>query len=373
MKFDPLPVPVTNNAVTSVKSRGSLLLYSLMGMGAKKTWDAASNAAYTLDPYTGKWAEMHSVPGTVGRLAATAVGAREHVFLFGGYVVDGQGGETTLPDVNVYEPLTDRWFRAEDLPVAVDDSVAGVYRDRYIYMVSGWSKTDAVNNVQLYDAQKNKWSQATPIPGTPVFGHAGAIVGDTIVYIDGAHKNATGAQPKYITSDECWMGKIDHHDLTKIQWTKLPSHPGTARYRIAAGGSEKDQKIYFSGGTDNPYNYNGIGYNGEPAEPSPVTFAFNVRTSKWETVNLHTPQPTMDHRGLVVYPRRISDHRRHGEGTAGHVASDRPAQSRKNKIARVGRALCSEAFDLGFDFPRLDKVGAGALARRLLNSTLGSG
>ncbi len=193
VKFDPLPVPATNNAVTSVKSRGSLLLYSLMGMGAKKTWDAVSNAAYTLDPYTGKWAEMHSVPGTVGRLAATAVGAREHVFLFGGYVVDGQGGENTLPDVNVYEPLTDRWFRAEDLPVAVDDSVAGVYRDRYIYIVSGWSKTDAVNNVQLYDAQKNKWSQATPIPGTPVFGHAGAVVGDTIVYIDGVHKNASGS------------------------------------------------------------------------------------------------------------------------------------------------------------------------------------
>ena len=101
------------------------------------------------------------------------------------------------------------------------------------------------------------------------------------------------------------MGKIDHHDLTKIQWTKLPNHPGTARYRIAAGGSEKDQKIYFSGGTDNPYNYNGIGYNGEPAEPSPVTFAFNLRTGKWETINLHTPQPTMDHRGLVAIPEGL--------------------------------------------------------------------
>ena len=27
-----------------------------MGMGAKKTWDATTNAAYTLDPDTGKWA-----------------------------------------------------------------------------------------------------------------------------------------------------------------------------------------------------------------------------------------------------------------------------------------------------------------------------
>jgi N-acetylneuraminic acid mutarotase len=306
-KLEPLPVPLSNNAVASVKSRGSLLLYSMMGMGPKKTWDAASNSAYMLDPDadTPKWVGVRSVPGTVGRLAATAVGAREHIFLFGGYVVDAQGGETTLPDVNTYEPLTDRWFRAEDMPVAVDDSVAGAYRDRYIYVVSGWSKTDAVHDVQVYDAEKNRWSQATPTPGTPVFGHAGAVVGDTIVYIDGAYKNPAGGPPKYVPSDECWMGKIDHHDRSKIQWSKLPNHPGTARYRIAAGGSEKDEKIYFSGGTDNPYNYNGVGYNEVPAEPSSVTFAFNVRTSKWETINEHTPQPTMDHRGLLVLPEGL--------------------------------------------------------------------
>jgi N-acetylneuraminic acid mutarotase len=305
LKFDPLPVPLSNNAVATVKSRGALLLFSLMGMGAKKTWDATSNSAYSLDPDTGKWTELHSVPGTVGRLAATAVGAREHVFLFGGYVVDGQGGEKTVPDVNVYEPLTDRWFRAEDMPTAVDDSVAGVYRDRYIYLVSGWSKTEAVRDVQVYDAEKNTWSKATPIPGTPVFGHAGAVVGDTIVYIDGAQNNPAGGEPKYIASDECWMGKIDHHDLTKIHWTKLPSHPGTARYRIAAGGSEKDQKVYFTGGTDNPYNYNGVGYNGVPAEPSPVTFAFNLRSGKWETINENTSHPTMDHRGMLVFPEAL--------------------------------------------------------------------
>ena len=73
------------------------------------------------------------------------------------------------------------------------------------------------------------------------------------------------------------VGKIDHHDLTKIQWSKLPNHPGTARYRIAAGGWEKDDLIYFSGGRTIP-NFNGIGYDGRAAEPSPVTFAFSVRS-----------------------------------------------------------------------------------------------
>jgi N-acetylneuraminic acid mutarotase len=301
LELDPLPAALSNNAVAQVKSRGALYLFSMMGIGPKKTWDAISNSAYVLDPDTAKWEEMRAVPGTAGRIAAVAVGAREHVFLFGGYVVDARGGETTIQDLNVYEPLTNRWFRGADVPIPVDDSVAGVYRDRYIYLVSGWSKTDAaVRDVQLYDAEKNKWAQATQIPGRPVFGHAGGVVGDTIVYIDGAYKNPASDRPKYVVSDECWIGKIDHHDVTKIQWSKLPAHPGTARYRIAAGGSEKDQMIYFSGGSATAYNFNGIGYDGQPAEPSAVTFAFNLKANKWETINAETPNPTMDHRGLLV-------------------------------------------------------------------------
>ena len=304
-KFEPLPTLLSNNAVAEVKTRGSLLLYSFMGIGPKKTWDAVTRAGYYLDIDTGKWSLTHPVPGTAGRIAAVAAGARDHIFLFGGYAVDAQGGEITVPDVNVYEPLRDLWFRGADIPVPVDDSVAGVYHDRFIYLISGWSKTDAARDVQIYDAEKNKWLQGTPIPGTPVFGHAGGLVGDTIVYVDGAHKNPSADQPKYVASDECWMGKIDHHDPTKILWTKLPNHPGNARYRIATGSSEKDQMIYFSGGSDNPYNFNGIGYDGKPSEPSPVTFAFNARTAKWETLSQITPNPTMDHRGLLVLPEGL--------------------------------------------------------------------
>ncbi len=304
-KFAPLPAPVSNNALASLKFNRRLHIFSFMGMGPKKTWDAITNAAYDLDTGTGKWTQLHPVPGPAGRIAAAAIGARDHVFLFGGYVVDAQGGETTVPDVSVYQPLTGHWFRAADIPVPVDDSVIGVYRDRYIYLVSGWSKTEAVRNVQVYDAEKNRWLQATPIPGTPVFGHAGALVDDTIVYVDGAYKNSTGSKPRYVASEECWIGKIDHHDPTKIQWTKLPNHPGTARYRIAAGGSDKDEKLYFAGGSDNPYNYDGIGYDGRPSEPSPTTFAFNLRTSKWEVINEHTSDPTMDRRGLIVMPQGL--------------------------------------------------------------------
>jgi len=303
--LDPLPTPITNNAVASLKVHGQVVIFSLMGMGAKKTWDAVTNSVFALDLETGKWTEMRAVPGAVGRIGASAIGAGDQIFLFGGYVVDAQGGETTVPDGNVYEAEVGRWYRAADIPVPVDDSVIGIYRERYVYLISGWSKNDAVKNVQIYDSQTNTWQQGTPLAGTPVFGHAGALVGDTIIYVDGAYKNPAGAKPKFIASDECWMGKIDHKNPAKITWSKLPPHPGSARYRIAAGSAEHDNKVYFSGGSSDPYNFNGIGYDGKPAEPSPVTFAYNLHSQKWETINEKTPDPTMDHRGLLVTPEGL--------------------------------------------------------------------
>src|SRR5437868_13058146 len=83
----PLPAPVSNNAVAALKIKGSLLLFSFMGIGPKKTWDAITNAAYSLDTDEGKWLQTRAVPGTAGRIAAVAATAREQVFLFGGYVV----------------------------------------------------------------------------------------------------------------------------------------------------------------------------------------------------------------------------------------------------------------------------------------------
>ena len=147
---------------------------------------------------------------------------------------------TTVSDLDVFVPVENRYYRGKDIPVPVADAVVGLYRDRYIFLIGGWStsKNDTVRNVQIYDTDKDTWMQATPIPGAPVFGHAGAIIGDVIVYVDGAYKNASGIGPKYLTSNECWVGEIPNSkkgDITKIEWTKLPPHPGNARYRIAAG------------------------------------------------------------------------------------------------------------------------------------------
>jgi len=295
-KIPAMPGAVTSNAVASLK--GGLEVYSLMGLGTKKTWDDVTNKVYQLRMRSGKWVEGPPVPGVAGRLGASAIGAKGQIFLFGGYTIDGQGNEFVLPDVNSYIPQEHRWFRAEDIPTPVDSAVIGVTHDRYAYLVGGRSKNGPVNIVQVYDAEKNTWSQATAVPRTPVFGHAGAITDDTIVYVDGAKKDP--GNNKYVASDECWMGKIDHKDPNKIEWSKLPAHPGPGRFGIIAGAA--DHKVLFSGGTLVPHNFKGLDADGKQAEISSATFVYELHGSRWETIAEDTYDVRSDSRGILFTP-----------------------------------------------------------------------
>ena len=90
---------------------------------------------------------------------------------------------------------------------------------------------------------------------------------DAIVYVDGAKKNPAAGNP-FVVSDECWMGKIDKKDPNKIEWSKLPPHPGPGRFGIVAGAGGRIAEILFSGGTTNLHNYKGLDYDGKLAEIS---------------------------------------------------------------------------------------------------------
>ena len=61
-----MPAEVSGNAVASLKN--GIEVYSLMGIGTKKTWDDISNKMYVLRFKTGKWTEGRAVPGVAGRL-----------------------------------------------------------------------------------------------------------------------------------------------------------------------------------------------------------------------------------------------------------------------------------------------------------------
>ena len=123
-ELPPLPVPVTNNAVTAVHVEKQDLVYSFMGLGEQKKPDSVLNDSYALNLRYGKWTTVRSAPGT-GRLGAVAVTVGDEVFLLGGFVPDRTGLQAILSDVAVYDPIGLRWYRAPDRKAA-----ASPYRTR---------------------------------------------------------------------------------------------------------------------------------------------------------------------------------------------------------------------------------------------------
>jgi N-acetylneuraminic acid mutarotase len=237
------------------------------------------------------------VPGPTGRLAAAAAGLGDRVYLFGGYTVDAEGGEVSVADLDIYDAASDTYSKGKPFPLPVDDAVLGVWRDSLIFIVSGWSQRDNVAEVQIYDPAADAWQAATPIPGPPVFGHAGAIVDDAIVYCDGVRVDPERS-PRFVMAEACYRGDIDPANPSRIGWRELVRHPGPARYRMAAGALPEAGLVVFAGGTDNPYNFNGIGYDGVASDASVSAYAYDVQRDGWiELTDLSVP--TMDHRALV--------------------------------------------------------------------------
>lgn len=301
----PLPEPVANNAVASVGVGESQYFISFMGLGPGKGYRDVHNRVWTLKLGEDQWRQGSPVPSSLtlkGRLASVAVGVGEYAYLFGGYTVAEDHSEVSSPDNFRYQPQLDEYKRIAATPVPTDDAVALAFRDRYIYLVSGWHNDGNVNLVQVYDIETDRWSQASPFLGAPVFGHAGGIVDATMVICDGVRVQPRPDKRRgFAAETACYTGTIDAGNPLKIDWRTIPHPTGKARYRMAAIGLDHSGRgVLFAGGSDNPYNYNGVGYNDVPSEPDAGLWFFDVAQRRWSQHRLDTA--TMDHRGLLLQP-----------------------------------------------------------------------
>ena len=67
---------------------------------------------------------------------------------------------------------------------------------------------------------------------------------------------------------------------------------------MGASGDPENNRVVFFGGADNPYNYNGIGYDGVPANASDLMFAFDFDADAWIEIG-RADKAVMDLRGLM--------------------------------------------------------------------------
>ena len=291
-----LPQAVTNNAVALVNQENGLELYSFNGLSSGKTWQDINNTGYRYSK--NKWQQLNMPETSQKVLASTAVSIGTKVYLIGGYTVDANKQEKSMPEIFVLDTLSQKWSTATTMPVPVDDTVALVYANRYIYLISGWHDDDNVSLVQVYDTQDDSWFNASDYPAPAVFGHAGGIVKNQMIVCDGVKVVTTTSPRKFVSSPICMKGVINESQPQLVDWQVMAHHSGTAYYRMAATDQESHHRVVFAGGSNNPYNYNGMGYNGIASEASALIYVYDVNTEKWQQ-HKNIIGKNMDHRALL--------------------------------------------------------------------------
>lgn len=308
-----LPEPVSNNAVASISVDDRVYLLSFMGLGEEKTHKDVHSNAFSLDLSGGtselNWQALPDVPASIlpkGRLASVAIGINDTAYLFGGYTVDAKHNEISSPDNFSFDIRSQKYTPLANMAVPVDDAVAAAYKERFIYIISGWHNDGNVNLVQVYDTHEDTWRQATPFPGEAVFGHSGGIVNNSLIICDGVKVEWAGkSRRQFLPEPACFRGEINHTSHLKITWRKIKHPTGKARYRMAAIGSQQHEGVFFYGGSNTPYNYNGIGYDGNPAAPSSALWFYDLSANQWtiETRDI----ASMDHRAALLINNKEID------------------------------------------------------------------
>jgi len=311
-----LPLAVSNNAVCArTRSDGSWVAYSFMGITDPDDVTTITPRCHAYDSRLETWRRIADAPLFEGRarIAANAVTIDGRVFLVGGYTVDPEThAEATDPRLLEYLPEEDRFVERAPPPVPVDDTVVGVWQDRYLYLVSGWHGPEKTNTtaVQVYDAERDAWQMATPIPApTPgLFGHTGGVAGRLLLYMDGAAIERTDDGRRFVINDRAFAASLNTRDPTELEWRELGPHPGEPTYRAAPTPGGVDRLVVL-GGTQNPYNISGVGYDARPSRPLDQVLSFDPDAISdrpgggWALIEPSGSRPpTMDHRALAPTP-----------------------------------------------------------------------
>jgi len=288
-----MPFPIANNAVTQGEMGGNQYVFSFGGIDTTKIYSGINKRAFRYDVTNDVWDEIDTLPVVLPLIASSANTVKNKIYILGGYHVLSNGNETSSDEVIIYDPETDTYEpNGTAIPVSIDDQSQCVWRDSLIYVITGWSNFGNVPDVQIYNPALDSWSEGTDISTDNTFrafGSSGFIIGDTIFYHGGASMGLN-----FPARDELRKGIIDPNDPTQITWTLEESAPKT-NYRSAC--LSHGNNIFWVGGSETSYNYNGVAYNGTGGvEPTYAIARYDALNQNWYEGD-GSPYGIMDLRG----------------------------------------------------------------------------
>lgn len=298
--FQEMPVlePVSNNAVVGITIDGVDKVYSFTGIDDTKQWDGIHLRAFTYNTNSQVWATLPDVPDTQGKIGVAASPVDTMIYIMGGYHVNSNGTEVTSAKVHRFDAKNDVFIAdGQDIPVPTDDHVQAVWKDSLIFLVTGWSNSGNIPEVQIYNPYTDSWQMGTSVPNNQnykSFGASGTIIGDTLFYFGGANSDSfTFAAQKYLRK-----GFINPNDPTQITWSDIETD--SVGYRSAC--VIANNRPYWIGGSNITYNYNGIAYNNSGGVPPSKRIIGRNSGDHWVGQNHTYAEVPMDLRGAAVFP-----------------------------------------------------------------------
>lgn len=293
-----MPMAISNNAVTEGWANDTGYVYSFGGIDATKIWSGINKKSFRYNTVSDVWDTIPDLPNPNAVIAAGASYIDSIIYIMGGYQVLSNNSEISSNIVNRFDPRTNTYLSdGANIPVAIDDHVQAVYKDSLIYLITGWSNTGNVPNVQIYDPANDNWLTGTPVPNNntyKAFGASGIISNNTIYYHGGA--STGGSFPGQSTLR---IGQIDPNNPTQITWSIQATPFINYRSACTFGPTGANGDPYWIGGSEITYNYNGIAYNGSGGVPTKST---NLRYNGiMDSVNTTGGSLPMDLRGIASF------------------------------------------------------------------------
>jgi len=254
-----LPEPISNNAVAEGFIDSKPYAFTFGGIDSTKLYSGIHLRSYKLDVSNNSWRQIAGLPDTLGKIASAASRIDDTVYIIGGYHVFEDGSEKSSDKVHRYDIVNNQFLEdAQPIPIPIDDHVQAVWQDSLIYVITGWSDKANVPNVQIYNPETNRWSVGTSVHDNHMyksFGASGTIIGDSIFYFGGA---AMGKH--YPIQNSLRKGIINPKNPTEIEWSHQVIDSSIVGYRMAA--TSINNEPHWLGGSTTTYNYNAIAYNG---------------------------------------------------------------------------------------------------------------
>ncbi len=289
-----MPEPISNNAQTEGILDGKIYIYTFAGIDSTKQFDGIHLRSYRMDLENETWEALPDLPDDRGKIAASASTIGDTIYIVGGYYVFENGTEQSSNHIHRFVISENNFIEdGASIPVPIDDHVQFVYKNRYIYIITGWTDSGHVPDVQIYDTKNDTWMMGDPVPSNSafmVFGGSGEVIGDTIYYLGGA-----GPGGNFLPSPNLRKGAINPNNISEIVWTRdiVDQSP----YRAACVRTE--EYIHWLGGSDKTYNYNGLAYTNNQGVPPNYKAISAFESSVLEDLEPITAALPMDLRGAA--------------------------------------------------------------------------